>query len=492
MGPLTFLSLFLLPILSHAQLPTLPTGIIIDTPLLPVIRDRFTAETAIAAKAAALGPFIGRAKGSLTFVSAPSTPATGGYFQEFDSGTIYTERASTAAWAVNGAILARYLALGGPKSPLGFPTSDWTGCPDGRGWFNTFGSGGGAIYWTPQTGANEVYGNPMAQWTAMGRERGWLGYPETGVQRGAEGSETEAVVAFEGGVVTFNTRRDGRNGTVAWQDLFWGEYRRLGGPTGVLGLPVDRGMRAWFVQVDGGGRGVMRMDFRGGYVRVPLDWPRAQGVQTGRVRVKFAGLECVARQETEDEMSGAIGLLVPAMKRASWVFKISDWRFKDHVRVWPVTAGNILYEGPPAEIKVFSELVEVDNSEEDVVANTCVNGLAGDGGLAGALNWLGEGQGENEVLKAYNREEGFWNGRWSVGTSIEKDWFPGDNPYPEGRMMVKLPDFQRSKQRVFRSDDSRIITYTHFIRMEGVDNGGDHGIYHVYFDLDYFPMNVML
>lgn len=488
---LPLLSLLLLPVLSHAQGLTLPTGIIPPTPLNPVILDRLSASTAITAKAAALGPLIGRAKGSLTFVSAPSTPATSGFFQEFDSGTIYVERASTTAWAINGAIHARYLALGGPKSPLGFPTSDWTGCPDGRGWFNTFGGGGGAIYWTPQTGANEVYGNPMAQWTALGRERGWLGYPLTGVQRGAEGSEMEAVVAFEGGVVTFNTRMDGRNGTAAWPDLFWGEYRRLGGPTGVLGLPVDRGMRGWFVQVDGG-RGFMRMDFRGGYVRVPLDWPKAQGVQTGRVRVRFAGLECVARQETEDEMSGAIGLFVPAMKTASWVFKISDWRFKDHVRVWPVTAGNVLYEGPPAEIRVFSELVEVDNSEEEDVANTCVNGLAGDGGLRGALGWIGEGQGENEVLKAYNREERTWSARWSVGASIQKDWFPGDNPYPEGQMMVKLPDFQRAKQRVFRSDDSRIITYTHFIRMEGVDNGGDHGIYHVYFDLDYFPMNLML
>ncbi|KAK1832032.1 hypothetical protein QBC39DRAFT_330309 [Podospora conica] len=239
----------------------------------------------------------------------------------------------------------RFLALGKPKGPLGFPHQRLDRVyRRAQAVQHVWLRRGGAIYWTPQTGAKEVYG-------------------------GADGNKTEAAMAFEGEVVTFNTR-------------------------GVGGM--------------GGG-----------------------------------------------------------------------------------VAGFVL-GGPPAEIRVFSELVEVDNISEEDMASTCVNGLAGNGGLTGALNWLEEGRGDNEVLKAYNHEKTALTAFWTVGSSIEKDWFPGDNPYPEGRMTVKLPDSQRSKRRIFRRDDSRIITYTHFIWMEGVDNSGDHGIYHVHFDLDYVPRNILL
>ncbi|HEY0558780.1 MAG TPA: hypothetical protein VGD03_00720, partial [Frankiaceae bacterium] len=104
----------------------------------------------------------------------------GGQQQQFAGGTIYWSQA-TGAHVVRGAILARYLGMGGPAGPVGFPTTDETGTPDGVGRFNHFtGNGVGAsIYWTPGTGAHEVQGLIRARWAALGWENGPLGYPVT-------------------------------------------------------------------------------------------------------------------------------------------------------------------------------------------------------------------------------------------------------------------------------------------------------------------------
>jgi uncharacterized delta-60 repeat protein len=104
----------------------------------------------------------------------------GGQQQQFAGGTIYWSQ-STGAHVVQGAILARYLGMGGPAGPVGFPTTDELGTPDGVGRFNHFtGNGVGAsIYWTPGTGAHEVQGLIRARWAALGWEGGPLGYPVT-------------------------------------------------------------------------------------------------------------------------------------------------------------------------------------------------------------------------------------------------------------------------------------------------------------------------
>lgn len=79
---------------------------------------------------------------------------------------------------VHGVIRARYLALGGEASILGYPTTDETAAPDGTGRYNHFQAG--SIYWTPRTGAHEVHGLIRDMWAAAGWERDpTLGYPLT-------------------------------------------------------------------------------------------------------------------------------------------------------------------------------------------------------------------------------------------------------------------------------------------------------------------------
>lgn len=94
--------------------------------------------------------------------------------------TVYIAPA-TGRHLVCGAIFNRYAALGQTGGVLGFPTTDELTTPDGVGRYNHFSNNGavGSIYWTPNTGAWEVYGAIRGRWAALGYER-FLGYPTTG------------------------------------------------------------------------------------------------------------------------------------------------------------------------------------------------------------------------------------------------------------------------------------------------------------------------
>jgi uncharacterized protein with LGFP repeats len=107
----------------------------------------------------------------------PEYPVGVGQAQNYAGGRIYWSP-SGGAHVVHGAILSRYLAVGGPTGPLGFPTTDESRTPDGIGRYNHF-SRGGSIYWTSSTGAHAIYGSIRSAWASTGWERGPLGYPTT-------------------------------------------------------------------------------------------------------------------------------------------------------------------------------------------------------------------------------------------------------------------------------------------------------------------------
>jgi uncharacterized protein with LGFP repeats len=97
-----------------------------------------------------------------------------GFYQVYESGAVYWRR-DLGAWWVYGAIYAKYLALGAEGGLLGYPITDETGTPDGAGRFNHFEHG--SIYWHPEIGAFEVRGAIRAKWQALGWEA--FGYPIT-------------------------------------------------------------------------------------------------------------------------------------------------------------------------------------------------------------------------------------------------------------------------------------------------------------------------
>lgn len=94
--------------------------------------------------------------------------------QEFQGGHIYWSPA-TGAHSIQGLIYDKWKALGAETGVLKFPTSDEIVAPDGKGRFTTF--QGGAIYWSPTTGAHPVYGPLYLFWAHFGYEAGSFGYP---------------------------------------------------------------------------------------------------------------------------------------------------------------------------------------------------------------------------------------------------------------------------------------------------------------------------
>ncbi len=96
-----------------------------------------------------------------------------------------------------GAILTRWESDGGQASPLGMPTSP-EAAGDGSARYATFDHG--AVYWSPDTGAQPLTGAIYQAWASLGYERGALGLPTSG-----EIGEPEWIVQnFQHGTLNFD------------------------------------------------------------------------------------------------------------------------------------------------------------------------------------------------------------------------------------------------------------------------------------------------
>ncbi len=87
----------------------------------------------------------------------------------FDSADIFYSGA-TGAHEIHGPIRDHFL-----KQGLGYPTTDVTGTADGVGSFSKLENG--VIYYTRAIGAYVVYGDILVRWAALGYETSYLGYP---------------------------------------------------------------------------------------------------------------------------------------------------------------------------------------------------------------------------------------------------------------------------------------------------------------------------
>ena len=126
-----------------------------------------------------------------------------GYYQHFEgadgSSIFWTPR--TGAHEIWGAIRQRWIELGWEWSPLGYPVTSPARSADGVGLYQHFeGSGGASIFWTPGTGAHEVWGPIRQRWAELGWEWSALGYPTRGVRPVEGGSRAD----FQGGSITLD------------------------------------------------------------------------------------------------------------------------------------------------------------------------------------------------------------------------------------------------------------------------------------------------
>ena len=131
------------------------------------------------------------------FPTADEAALPGGYGSYFQRGREYWSGASGAHF-VKGAILTKYLALGGPT--YGYPTVDEGKAGDGRGYYNHF-TNNKSIFWSGATGAHGVQGAIRNRWASLGWERSCLGYPKTDENRVSVGYQS----GFQRGYITYTT-----------------------------------------------------------------------------------------------------------------------------------------------------------------------------------------------------------------------------------------------------------------------------------------------
>jgi uncharacterized protein with LGFP repeats len=103
------------------------------------------------------------------------TPDRVGRYNHFSGGASIYWSPSTGARAVQGQIRGLWAGLGWESGLLGYPTSDERVTADGRGRYNTFQTG--AVIWTASGGAVAVYGSIYARYVALGGVTSSLGYP---------------------------------------------------------------------------------------------------------------------------------------------------------------------------------------------------------------------------------------------------------------------------------------------------------------------------
>lgn len=109
-------------------------------------------------------------------------------------------------FVVQGAILQKYLAYGGLAGSLGMPTSNEQPAQN-LGRYTTF--AGGAIYWTPRTGAHVVWGRIRERWDRSGGPAGPLGYPitdERNLPGGWESMFQHGIIVHTAGQTRVETR----------------------------------------------------------------------------------------------------------------------------------------------------------------------------------------------------------------------------------------------------------------------------------------------
>ncbi|GAA5199622.1 hypothetical protein GCM10023346_39870 [Arthrobacter gyeryongensis] len=122
----------------------------------------------------------------------------GGCYQMYQAGAIVWSPA-TAAHVSLGGIRAAWAATGYENGPLGYPTTNEVcGLRDG-GCYQMY--QGGAIVWSPATGAHVSLGGIRAAWAATGYENGPLGYPTTNEYPAGNGG---VVQNYQGGRIAWS------------------------------------------------------------------------------------------------------------------------------------------------------------------------------------------------------------------------------------------------------------------------------------------------
>ncbi|MDQ0735506.1 hypothetical protein [Arthrobacter agilis] len=153
-----------------------------------------------------------------------------GCLQTFQKGNIYTSPATGTA-VTSGAIDTTWSALGRERGKLGYPTANETCGLTNGGCYQNF--QGGQIHWSPTTGAQPTYGTIASAWAGSGWENGTLGYPTSGENCGLTNSG--CYQNFQKGQIHWSPT----TGAYATRGVFNTAWGNTAWEAGTLGYPTS-------------------------------------------------------------------------------------------------------------------------------------------------------------------------------------------------------------------------------------------------------------
>lgn len=181
-------------------------------------------KSALAIKAASLNGNLGAATSGEIYGLK-----NGGGYQMYQGGAIIWSPTTGARVSVGG-IRSMWASTGFENGSLGYPTSDEVGGLRNGGVYQMY--QGGAIIWSPATGAHISVGGIRTAWAATGFENGHLGYPTSNEIGGLKNGGVYQT--YQGGVIYWSPAT-GAYISVGGIRAIWGstgyENGRLGYPT---------------------------------------------------------------------------------------------------------------------------------------------------------------------------------------------------------------------------------------------------------------------
>lgn len=276
-------------------------------------------------------------------------------------------------------------------------------------------------------------------------------------------------------------------------------YAELGEVFSPLGLPIDDQLEAKekiVTQALPSGKYVA--DFRGGNISIAdLDNIAVEQI-TEKVKIWFVGLECQRRQESADEIFGTIGVILPSKPMFTRAVHFPEG--SEYVTMGPdglrlLELNLLLYDDVPADIVLTCNLIEHDSGDISEYKRRIAEALS-----KAAEAGLGSVGVPSEAIAA---NQG-WLGAITIGlVNILSGWLGADDdPYnPRGFRIAakdilialrlkngKLKDipYPFTEQAATR-DDTPGVTLRYNLEpvvVSGVDQGGDLGVYAMYFKVE--------
>lgn len=216
----------------------------------------------------------GAEAGPLGYPTADLTTglANGGSSQAFQNGGIVFSPTS-GVQIVKGGIQGVWQKFGAQNGKMGYPTSDEISGLMNGGVYQTY--QGGAIYWTPTTGAHMSTGGIRGVWQTFAAQNGKLGYPTSDEIGGLVNGGVYQT--YQGGIIYWSPA-SGAHMTTGGIRSAWSRFNY---ENGKMGYPTSD-------EIGGLVRGGVYQTYQGGIIY----WSPASGahVTTGGIRSTWAKL----------------------------------------------------------------------------------------------------------------------------------------------------------------------------------------------------------